>query len=158
MAQSSVDRAITSGRASPQPWAVLLLVLVLLIAPATVQAQPVHRTVRIEASQFQFDPGVIRVQRGNRVTIELVATDVVHGLYLDGYELEITAEPGQTVHLTFMADRAGTFRFRCSVSCGAMHPFMIGKLQVSANPLFWSALGLALAGAGAALVWGRRTS
>jgi heme/copper-type cytochrome/quinol oxidase subunit 2 len=51
----------------------------------------------------------VDVNRGDEVTIELVATDVVHGLYLDGYELEMRAEPGQTVRLTFVADRAGTF-------------------------------------------------
>jgi heme/copper-type cytochrome/quinol oxidase subunit 2 len=86
----------------------------------------------------------VRVAPGEHVTIELVAHDVVHGLYLDGYDLSITADPGQTARVSFVADRPGTFRFRCSVSCGAMHPFMIGKLRVGNSPLYWQALGLAL--------------
>jgi heme/copper-type cytochrome/quinol oxidase subunit 2 len=116
----------------------------------------VERLVRIEASQYQFDPGVVKVKRGERVTIELVATDVVHGLYLDGYGLEISADPGQTERLTFVADRPGTFRFRCSVTCGAMHPFMIGKLQVGDNGILWGGAGLALLAAVAGLVMGRK--
>ena len=134
-----------------QRWKWFLLIvaaagaLFLLVAAAPVRGPAAgERTVRLEASQYRFDPGVVRVNRGEAVTIELVATDVVHGLYLDGYGLQVTADPGQTARLTFVANRAGTFRFRCSISCGAMHPFMIGKLQVGNNRLFWSAIGLAL--------------
>jgi len=78
------------------------------------------------------------------VTIELIATDVVHGLYLDGYDLEIIANPGQTATLTFVADKPGAFRLRCSVTCGALHPFMIGKLNVGVNLLFYRAIGLSI--------------
>lgn len=138
----------------------LLLLLLPLVGPRLVgaAAPPGERTIRIEASQFQFDPGTIEVQRGERVTIELVATDVVHGLYLDGYGLEMTADPGQTARLTFVADRPGTFRFRCSVSCGAMHPFMIGKLRVGHNFLLWAGAGLALVAAVAGVSLGRKES
>ena len=141
--------------------AALALVLLLLprLGPRLVQAAtPGERTIRIEAGQFQFDPGVVEVNRGDRVTIELVATDVVHGLYLDGYGLEMTADPGQTARLTFIAGRPGTFRFRCSVSCGAMHPFMIGKLRVGHNFLLWAGVGLALVAAVAGLGLGRKES
>ena len=71
-----------------------------------------------------------------RCVLTLEATDVVHGLYLDDYGVSIVAEPGQPAMLRFVADRAGAFRFRCSISCGAMHPFMIGKLVVGPN-LVW---------------------
>ena len=102
------------------------------------------RDVDIAASQYDFSPGVISVNQGDRVTVELVSTDVVHGLYLDGYELEVTADPGQTATLSFIADKSGTFRFRCSVTCGPLHPFMIGKLQVGSNTLLWRGLALAV--------------
>jgi heme/copper-type cytochrome/quinol oxidase subunit 2 len=84
------------------------------------------------------------VNPGDRVTIELQSTDVVHGLYVDGYQVAQTVDPGQTARLTFVADRAGTFRLRCSVTCGPLHPFMIGKLVVGSNALLWRAAGLAL--------------
>ena len=31
---------------------------------------------------------------------------------------------------------------RCSVTCGALHPFMIGKFNVGSNDLLWRAIGL----------------
>lgn len=106
--------------------------------------RPAHRRIRIEATARGFEPSVVRVNRGDRVTLVLVATDVVHGLYLDGYGLAVTSDPGQADSLTFVADRAGAYRFRCSVSCGALHPFLIGKLTVGRNDLLWRAAGLAL--------------
>ncbi len=81
----------------------------------------------------QFTPAVLQVNPGDRVTIELVSTDVVHGLSLDGYGFSLTADPGQTVTGAFVADQTGVFRFRCLVPCGNLHPFMIGKLQVGTN-------------------------
>jgi heme/copper-type cytochrome/quinol oxidase subunit 2 len=137
-------------RRSPRPliWLASLALFIMAAASVawTAPASPdeVERIIRIAAYQYHFEPGTVRVAPGEHVTIELVAHDVVHGLYLDGYDLSITADPGQTARVSFVADRPGTFRFRCSVSCGAMHPFMIGKLRVGNSPLYWQALGLAL--------------
>jgi plastocyanin len=131
----------------------LLVALVPLPAPVVL---PAERIFRIEASSYEYYPGVLSVNRGDRVTIELVSTDVVHGLYIDGYELSLQADPGQTERLTFTADRAGSFRFRCSVTCGALHPFMIGKLQVGENQLVQRATALILLSAAAALWLGKR--
>jgi heme/copper-type cytochrome/quinol oxidase subunit 2 len=108
--------------------------------PVTITA-PQERTVRVHASSFQFDPGVVRVNQGDRVTLELVSMDVVHGIYIDGYGLTLNADPGQIQYLTFVAEQSGSFRLRCSVSCGALHPFMIGKLIVGDNLLLWRAGG-----------------
>jgi heme/copper-type cytochrome/quinol oxidase subunit 2 len=126
-------------------WAVLAgLVLLVLFFPIPATATtPVERIFRIQASQFEYSPAVLAVNPGDQVTIELLATDVVHGLSIDGYNINTTADPGQTARLTFVADRQGTFRFRCTVTCGNMHPFMIGKLQVGQNTLLWRATLLA---------------
>jgi heme/copper-type cytochrome/quinol oxidase subunit 2 len=105
--------------------------VLIAFAPLPVRAvAPAQRTFQVEASQFAYLPAVLHVNPGDTVTIELVSTDVVHGLYLDGYGVSITADPGQTARLTFTADRPGSYRFRCNVTCGALHPFMIGKIQV----------------------------
>jgi plastocyanin len=127
-------------------WLVLgLLALTVAFAPLPVgTAVPTTHTLRLEASSFEFSPSVIEVNPGDEVTIELTSTDVVHGLYLDGYDLELTADPGQTETLTFTADQSGTFRFRCSVTCGALHPFMIGKFKVGPNLLLWRGIALSV--------------
>lgn len=115
----------------------LALVLLALLAPIPVTgAAPQERHIMISARSFAFEPGTVRVNRGDTVIVNLESTDVVHGLYLDGYGVSTQAEPGQPGQLTFVADRDGAFRFRCNVACGNLHPFMIGKLVVGPN-LTW---------------------
>lgn len=128
------------------PWLLLAgLALLVAWAPLPVNAAPpAERTIRLEAKSFEYTPPEIHVSQGDRVTLEIVSTDVVHGIYIDGYGLQASADPGQTAQLTFIADRSGSFRFRCSVSCGALHPFMIGKLKVGPNALLWRGIGLAI--------------
>ncbi len=120
----------------------LLALLIVFLPDPIAPAAPTEQHFRIEASQFQYMPESIQVHPGDHVTIDLVSTDVVHGLYIDGYDLNVTADPGQTATLSFVADRSGSFRFRCSVTCGALHPFMIGKLTVGSNDLLWRAISL----------------
>lgn len=132
-------------RLSPRWMVIGLLAFVIVVLPNPIAlAAPQEQHFRIEASQFQYTPETLQVHPGDHVTIDLVSTDVVHGLYIDGYDLNVTADPGQTASLSFVADRAGSFRFRCSVTCGALHPFMIGKLEVGSNDLLWRAIGLSV--------------
>ncbi len=41
--------------------------------------------------------------------------------------------PGVIGKATFRADKTGRFTFRCSETCGAFHPYMIGFLTVEPN-------------------------
>lgn len=126
--------------------------LLILFAPLPLPTPAAtDKNIRIEASMFQFSPGEIQVNPGDRVTVELASTDVVHGLSLDGYNFELKADPGQTVTGSFIADKSGVFRFRCSVACGNLHPFMIGKLQVGSNLLLVRGIALGLLAVFAAL-------
>lgn len=119
--------------------------LVVAFVPLPVpSATHQERTIRIEANQFSYSPSEIQINPGDTVNIQLVSTDVVHALYIDGYDISVEADPGQTATLTFIADRPGAFRFRCNITCGAMHPFMIGKLTVGSNNWLYRSLGLAL--------------
>jgi heme/copper-type cytochrome/quinol oxidase subunit 2 len=125
----------------------VILFAVLLVAFTPIpfpKNEPTHHVFDIDSRSFAFSPAEIKVNQGDLVTINLTSSDVVHGLYLDGYDLEVSTDPGQTSELTFTADWAGSFRFRCSVTCGDLHPFMIGKLQVGPNQLLWRAAGLAI--------------
>ena len=121
--------------------------LVVAFAPMPVQPiAPQERTFRMEARQFAYSPSELNVNPGDTVTIQLISTDVVHGLYVDGYNVSVEANPGQTATLTFIAKKPGSFRFRCNVTCGAMHPFMIGKLTVGENHWLLRSIGLAALG------------
>jgi heme/copper-type cytochrome/quinol oxidase subunit 2 len=117
--------------------------LVAAFAPLPVPSiAPQERTFQIDARQFAYSPSELTVNPGDKVIIQLISNDVVHGLYIDGYGVSIEADPGQTATLTFIANKSGSFRFRCNVICGAMHPFMIGKLTVGTNYWLYRSLGL----------------
>jgi heme/copper-type cytochrome/quinol oxidase subunit 2 len=137
--------------------AVLAVAGILLVPLPDPTHAPATRIVRVDASSFEYTPSIVRVNPGDRVTLEVIATDVVHGLYLDGYDLSVTADPGQTARLRFVADRPGVFRFRCSVTCGPLHPFMIGKLYVTGGTLWWRGLAALAVAAGAGLLIGTKS-
>lgn len=118
--------------------------LVVAFAPLPVRSiAPQERSFEIDARQYAYSPYELNVNAGDTVTIHLVSNDVVHGFYVDGYGVSVEADPGQTATLTFIATKPGSFRFRCNVTCGAMHPFMIGKLTVGRNDWLYRSIGLA---------------
>ena len=136
----------------------LLLALVVGWAPFPAAADSgTERVIHITAESFAFTPEIIRVRQGDTVTIELASLDATHGIYLDGYDVCVEAEPGRPARLTLVADRAGSFRFRCSVACGNLHPFMIGQLKVGPNLQFWRGLAvMAVVVLGGLWFYGRR--
>ncbi len=72
------------------------LVLLTLLAPLPAMgAPPQERHITISARSFAFEPGTVRVNRGDTVIVNLESTDVVHGLYVDGYGVATQAEPGR---------------------------------------------------------------
>jgi len=118
--------------------------LVVAFAPLPVPAiAPQEQTFEIDARQFAYSPSELKVNQGDTVIIRLVSADVVHGLYMDGYDVSVEADPGQSATLTFIANKPGSFRFRCNLTCGAMHPFMIGKMTVGSNNWLYRSIGLA---------------
>lgn len=145
------------GRGLPRPRSLAVLLglaaLVVLLVPAPRSGvAPADRHIRIEARSYAYTPSTISVNPGDHVLIDLVALDVVHGLYVDGYDVQVTADPGRTARLAFVANRPGAFRLRCSVTCGPLHPFMIGKLHVGTDWWLWRAIALAILAAVAGIV------
>jgi heme/copper-type cytochrome/quinol oxidase subunit 2 len=147
--QNSISLSLELKTArSRKPWALIVMLgiaALIAFAPLPYSAvTPTQRHYRIEARSFEFTPATLYANAGDVVTVEIVSTDVVHGFMLDGYDVNITAEPGQTTSVTFTADNSGVFRFRCPVACGQLHPFMTGKLQVGPNLLLVRAAALGI--------------
>jgi polyferredoxin/plastocyanin len=119
--------------------------------------EPVERAVEIVAQQWGYEPHRLRVQTGDTLRIRLVARDVVHGFFLEGHDVEAEVRPGalgfrtrhpssehdfsQVEEIVVTAGRPGKYRYRCSVTCGTLHPFMQGELVVGPNLPFRAGLG-----------------
>jgi heme/copper-type cytochrome/quinol oxidase subunit 2 len=138
-------------------WAVLVpIALAIILTPLPFRkVEPSQRSFHVKASSFEYSPSVLRVNPGDTVTIYLASTDVVHGLFIDGYGLALESDPGGTEAITFVAEQPGAFRMRCSVTCGALHPFMIGKLMVGENWLLWRASALSFLAVLGVFLWRR---
>jgi heme/copper-type cytochrome/quinol oxidase subunit 2 len=118
-----------------------LLIIAAMVIPLPVAAAPQTREITIDARAFAYSPASIEIHRGDTVNLTLEAMDAAHGLSIDGYDVDLQVEPSKSAQATFVADKEGKYKFRCSVTCGPLHPFMIGELQV--DPQF--PLGRALA-------------
>ena len=84
----------------------------------------------IVAKRYEFNPAEIRVKQGDTVRITLTSKDATHGFMIKEYGINISAKKGETSQVEFLADKTGTFVFRCSVFCGLGHFKMQGKLIV----------------------------
>lgn len=103
---------------------------------ATFSFAQEEKFFEIKAKKFVYTPNIIKVNKGDLVRIRLVSEDVHHGFFLDGYGVKTSAHPGQEGSLKFVADKTGRFSFRCSVTCGEFHPYMVGYLIVTPNSRF----------------------
>jgi heme/copper-type cytochrome/quinol oxidase subunit 2 len=120
------------------------VMIVVIWWPGGTGTAPTTHEIAIDAAEFAYTPGRIEVQQGDRVIITLTASDVVHGFALDGHDINVRVIPGISERIEFTAEQAGKFRFRCSVSCGSLHPFMIGELVVTPNAPFGKAAVLVI--------------
>lgn len=88
------------------------------------------REFTLTAKRWEFEPSTIEVNKGDRVVLTITSNDVKHGFAIDDFGVAVTLEPGKTVTTEFVADKAGTYDFYCSVYCGEGHGGMMGKLII----------------------------
>jgi len=79
-----------------------------------------------------FANATIVVHVGEKVILHIKSLDVAHGFAISGYDTvrPVVIAPGDTVTVVFVADKAGTFTFYCTVFCGTGHPRHLGSLVV----------------------------
>jgi cytochrome c oxidase subunit II len=82
--------------------------------------------ITVTAKNFEYDQKEIHVKKGDKVKITLKSADGYHGLTIPDYKVNIQGNGDAE----FVADKAGTFEYQCSVVCGPGHGDMKGKLIV----------------------------
>ena len=66
----------------------------------------------------------IRIPSGRPIRLAVTSTDVIHSLWVPQLAGKIDLVPGRINHLTFAADRHGSFRGQCAEFCGEAHARM----------------------------------
>ena len=97
----------------------------------TTQSAPEVKEFTIRAFKFGFEPNVIEVNKGDTVRITAYASDGSHGLAISEFGVNLRLPDSRPREVEFVADKAGTFTFRCSVVCGSGHGRMTGTLIVN---------------------------
>jgi cytochrome c oxidase subunit 2 len=118
---------------------------------------PGTKEILIKARQYAYEPSMIEANRGDTLIIRLKSLDVVHGFFVEGYDTDAQIFANQKKfkfrrpslgknweevdQITIITDKIGKFRYRCSHTCGTMHPFMQGELIVHPNTPFHAGIG-----------------
>lgn len=91
----------------------------------------VNGAITIEAGSFYYKPNLIRVKKGQKVTVTLNSVSMMHDFYLDEFAVKgpIT-KSGESSKVTFTADKVGQFEFYCSVGQHRANG-QVGKLIVT---------------------------
>ncbi|NIR49392.1 MAG: hypothetical protein GWN62_15515 [Aliifodinibius sp.] len=144
-------------------WFIVIMLISGVIGMGAVRytSKPTLREITFEAEKYAYTPARLKVNLGDTLLIKLVSKDVTHGFYLEGYDFDAFAraqfpyffvkkydeESKKFDHETvqsyrLLMDKPGKFRYRCSVTCGSMHPFMQGELIVGPNYAYAATIGL----------------
>ncbi len=79
-------------------------------------------------------PEIIEVEEGETVSLHFTnverAEDETHGFAINGFDVNLSVEPGKTVSATFKADKPGVYPYYCTEFCSALHLEMQGYLLV----------------------------
>ncbi|MFQ5919661.1 MAG: cytochrome c oxidase subunit II, partial [Thermoplasmata archaeon] len=106
-------------------------------------------TVQVIGQRFSFEfvypdnttsEGLLRVQEGEVVRLEVTSIDVIHSYFIPEFRLKIDAVPGRVNLYWFQALQAGTYTIRCAEYCGVGHFTMMATLEVfpaGSQPVPW---------------------
>ena len=108
----------------------LFVAAVLLAGAGNLDAQET-KTFQITAKKYDFTPGTIKVTQGDKVVLQVTATDRDHGFGIKEYNIDRALPKGKTVTIEFVADKKGEFTISCTKFCGWGHSGMKATLIVS---------------------------
>ena len=138
-----------------------------VIIPLSINFFPAEtktHAISLEAKKYGYSPSRIIVNKGDTVILKPESWDATHGFLLDGYPLEFIMRKGATFlkytwedddgntqsdwdrvsEVEFVAAEAGKFVFRCTQTCGNLHPFMTGELIVKPNIPYYLFISLSI--------------
>ena len=149
-------------------WILIILTLVVaVVIPLSVQLFPATtrtHTLSLESKKYGYSPSRIIVNKGDKIVLKPTSLDATHGFLLDGYPVEFIMRKGATflkytwedddgklqadwdrvTEVEFVADKPGKFTFRCTQTCGNLHPFMTGELIVKPNTSYYLFISLSI--------------
>ncbi len=72
----------------------------------------------------------ISAKVGDTLRLKVTSSDVTHGIFISGYDINERISPGQVKIIKFKVTKPGKVRLTCSVMCGPGHLSMGGYFMV----------------------------
>jgi len=88
------------------------------------------RMVMVHSSNWEFTPNVIRLKKGENVSLHLMGMEGNHGFKVPGLGVSASMGQGEMNMVKIPTDKAGSFEFFCNIQCGAGHDDMRGTILI----------------------------
>lgn len=113
--QAMVDREEVDISTQPQANDTPSTVVV-PVKPVVETSETIVRTFAIDGGNYYFSPAEMRVKKGDTVKITFTNSGGMHDLRIDDFGIATKKlTNGQSETVTFVADKAGSFKFYCSI-------------------------------------------
>jgi len=89
-----------------------------------------RKVIKMTAENWKWNPSKITVTKGTILELHIRSYDATHRFDLKDYGLKVLLPQGDVTMVEFLADKVGTFRWKCGRPCGDGCPKMRGKLTV----------------------------
>ncbi len=99
-------------------------------APGVREVEPRQYIAVIEAYNWEFEPKVIRIPVGSRVTFRARSSQDYHGIAIIGTNIILSLARNNISEATHVFEEPGEYMFVCSDYCGAGHALMTGTIYV----------------------------
>jgi cytochrome c oxidase subunit 2 len=99
-------------------------------AKTAAEAADAGKSLKIMASNWQFDKPEYTVTKGDKLKVSLQLKEGVHAVQITGQGLDVHLDkntPSQEI--TF--DKPGTYEVHCVLPCGEGHAKMVSKITVA---------------------------
>jgi cytochrome c oxidase subunit II len=93
-------------------------------------------TVRAIGQQYSFVPSCIVVPAGTQITFRMTSADVVHGILIEGTNVNTMLVPGYIAELPARFSTPGDHLMPCHEFCGVGHAGMWGRVKVVEKAAF----------------------
>jgi len=96
-----------------------------------IQVAPLRYEAHVVSKMWSFKPSPLKIPAGSVVDFYLTSTDVVHGFYIDGTDVNLTAVPNAITYAQTRFMKPGKYQVICHEFCGTGHHDMVGIIEVT---------------------------
>ena len=93
------------------------------------QAAP-RKVIKMTVENWKWVPNKVKVEKGTILVLHIRSYDATHRFDLKTFGQKVTLPQSKVTEVEFLADKVGTFKWKCGRPCGDGCPKMTGKLTV----------------------------